>query len=277
MVGIKEGSKDYAEAQYYLGRIAFDADRYEEALEFFEEAVDANEKVAEYHEWLGNAMGSVARDANMFRQGMLAPKMKSAWETAIRLDPKRLGPRFSLIEYYIQAPSVVGGSLEKAEATAREIIRLDAAAGHRALGNVFVNQKKFAEAEKEYLEAARINPQNTAVLANFYFNQNQHDKAFTLFEEALKKNPNDMLAHYQFGKTAALSGKKLNEGEASLKKYLTYQPAQNEPSHAGAHMRLAQINEKRGNKAEAKKLYESALKQDASLKEAKEGLERVSK
>lgn len=277
LLAIKEGNKDYAEAQYYLGRIAFDARQYEEALEFFEEAVDENEKVADYQEWMGNAMGNVARDANMFRQGLLAPKMKTAWETAIQLDPKRLGPRFSLIEYYTQAPAVMGGSMEKAEATAREIIRLDPAAGHRALGNVFVKQKKVMEAEKEYLEAVKINPQNTAVLANFYFNQNQHEKAFALFEEALKKNPNDMLAHYQFGKTAALSGKKLNEGEASLKKYLTYQPAQNEPSHAGANMRLAQINEKRGNKAEAKKLYESALRQDANLKEAKEGLERVSK
>jgi hypothetical protein len=42
-------------------------------------------------------------------------------------------------------------------------------------------------------------------------------------------------------------------------------------------MRLAQIKEKRGNKVEAKKLFETALKQDGSLKEAKEGLERVSK
>jgi len=38
---------------------------------------------------------------------------------------------------------------------------------------------------------------------------------------------------------------------------------------------LAQIKEKQGKKEEARKLYELALKTDASLKEAKEGLERV--
>jgi hypothetical protein len=65
--------------------------------------------------------------------------------------------------------------------------------------------------------------------------------------------------------------------ELCLKKYLNYQPKQNEPSHAGAQMRLAQITEKKGNKAEAQKLFAQALKADASLKEAKEGLERVSK
>jgi len=37
-------------------------------------------------------------------------------------------------------------------------------------------------------------------------------------------------------------------------------------------MRLAQIKEKSGKKEEAKVLNEKALKEDASLKEAKEGL-----
>jgi hypothetical protein len=85
------------------------------------------------------------------------------------------------------------------------------------------------------------------------------------------------MATYQIGKTSALSGQRLERGEVCLKKYLTYQPQKNEPSHAGANMRLAQIMEKAGKKTEAKKLYEAALKGDATLKEAKEGLERVSK
>jgi tetratricopeptide (TPR) repeat protein len=82
---------------------------------------------------------------------------------------------------------------------------------------------------------------------------------------------------YQYGKTSALSGKQLDGGEQCLRQYLNYQPKANEPSHAGAEMRLAQILEKRGNKPEAKKMYEAAIKKDNSLKEAKEGLVRVSK
>jgi len=62
-----------------------------------------------------------------------------------------------------------------------------------------------------------------------------------------------------------------------LLKYLTHQPKQNEPSHARANMRLAQIFENQGDKVEAKKLYESALKSEPSLKLAKEGLVRVLK
>ena len=58
---------------------------------------------------------------------------------------------------------------------------------------------------------------------------------------------------------------------------MTHTPVKNEPSHAGANMRLAQIHEKKGTNKEAKRLYEVALKADDTLKEAKEGLERVTK
>jgi tetratricopeptide (TPR) repeat protein len=41
---IADDSKDYAEAQYYLGRIAFDKNEYDDAAEYFEEATEANDK-----------------------------------------------------------------------------------------------------------------------------------------------------------------------------------------------------------------------------------------
>ncbi|PZR41597.1 MAG: hypothetical protein DI538_00660 [Azospira oryzae] len=272
-----EEDKEYAEAQYYLGRIAFDQKEYDDAQDYFEDAVDANDKVANYHYWLGNTYGTIAGDANPLKQGMLAPKMKSAWETAVALDPKLIGARESLIQFYLQAPSFMGGSVDKAKAEAHQIMKLNVAQGHRALGNIYVQEKKLTEAEKEYLEMVKADANYTNVLGNFYINQKQYDKAIAHFEEAVKRNPDDMNATYQIGKMSALSGQKLDRGEACLKKYLTYKPKENEPSHAGANMRLAQIQEKKSNKAEAKKLYEAALKQDATLKEAKEGLARVSK
>ena len=275
LAGIKEGHRDFAASQYYLGRIAFEEKDYEKSLDYFEAAVETNDKVADYQEWLGNAMGNVARDANMIRQGLLAPKMKAAWEKSIALDPTRVGPRQSLIEYYLEAPSMMGGSEEKAEATARDIMALNPAEGHRALGNVFNRTKRLEEAEKEYREAVRLDEKLTPVLANFYVAHQQFDKAFLLHAKDIEKNADNMLAHYQYGRTAAISGRNLDIGEKSLKKYLTYTPKENEPSHAGAYMRLAQISEKRGNQEEAKKLYEQALSKDPTLKEAKEGLQRV--
>lgn len=274
---IEDDEKDYAAAQYYLGRIAFDQKEYDDAAEYFEEATEANKKNSEYFQWLGDTYGTIAQDANVVRQGFLAPKMKTAWETAIGLDPKNINARLSLIEYYTQAPSVMGGSFDKAKDVAKQIIKLNPAQGYRAQGNIYMREKNPVEAEKSYIEMVKADETFNPALGNFYLSQNLYDKAFKLFEDAVKKNPADMGSVYQLGKTSALSGKQLDRGEECLRQYLNYQPKPNEPSHAGAQMRLAQIMEKRGNKPEAKKLYESAFKKDNSLKEAKEGLDRVSK
>lgn len=274
---IKSESPDYAAAQFYLGRIAFEAKKYDDAEDFFEKAVEKNDKVAEYHSWLGNTYGVIAQDANVIKQGMLAPKMKKEWEKAIALDPKDLDSRTSLIQFYLQAPGFMGGSVDKAKEMANQIIKIKPAEGHRQLGNVYLSEKKSVEAEKEFKEMAKADPAYVSALANFYVKEKKYDQAFSLFEDALKSNPDDMLAIYQLGRTAAVTGQKLERGEECLKKYLTYKPKINEPSLAGANMRLAQIYEKKGKKPEAKKLFEAALKEDGSLKEAKEGLERVSK
>jgi tetratricopeptide (TPR) repeat protein len=274
---ISEKNSDYAAAQYYLGRIAFDKKEYDDASEYFEEAIEANDKVADYHNWLGNTYGTLAQNSNMIKKGMLAPKMKNAWEHAIKLDSKNLDARSSLIQYYLQAPGFMGGSVEKAIEVANQIKKIKPAEGYRQMGNVYMHEKKTAEAEKEFIEMAKVDPTYAGGLANFYVGQKQFDKAFSMFEDELKKNPENFVAMYQMGKTSAVSGQRLDRGEECLKKYFSYSPKQNEPSHAGANMRLAQIKEKRGQKAEARKLFETALKLDGNLKEAKEGLERVSK
>jgi tetratricopeptide (TPR) repeat protein len=274
---IDESEKDFATAQYYLGRSAFEQKEFDDAADYFESATEADKKNSEYFQWLGDTYGIIARDANVVRQGFLAPKMKSAWETAVALDPKNINARLSLIEYYMQAPSIMGGSPDKAKEVARQIIKLNPAQGYRAQGNIYMREKNLSAAEKSYLEMVKADEALIPALGNFYLTNNQYDKAFKLLEDAVKKNPSDMGSVYQLGKTSALSGKQLERGEQCLRQYLDYQPKSNEPSHAGAQMRLAQILEKRGNKPEAKKLYEAALKKDNSLQEAKDGLERVSK
>lgn len=267
----------YGEAKYYLGRVAFDEQKFDDAATLFEQAIETNSKVADYHNWLGNTYGSIAQNANVIKQGMLAPKMKTAWETAIALDAKNIDARTSLIQYYLQAPSFMGGSVDKAKEVAGQIIKLKPAEGHNQLANIYLFENKKEDAEKEYLKMVKADVAYAPVLAIFYLSQKQYDKAFVLFEEALKKNPEDYIALYQYGKASALSGQKLDKGEECLRKYLTHTPKPNEPSHAGANLRLAQIKEKKGSKAEAKKLFETAYKLDGNMKEAKEGLERLSK
>jgi tetratricopeptide (TPR) repeat protein len=272
---VGDDHKDYAAAQYYLGRIAFDEQKLDEAEEYFEEAVDANDKIADYHYWYGSTMGSIAQNSNTLKQGFYAPKIKSEFEKTVELDPNNLDAHWGLIEFYSQAPGFMGGSWEKAEATARAITKINKNEGYRALATVYERQEKWNEAEKQYIEAYKADPTMVYNLSNFYLRQKKYDKSFALFDDLLKKEPTNMLYVYSFGRISAMSGQRLDQGEAHLLSYLAYQPKEKEPSHAGANMRLAQIKEKQGKKAEAKKLFEAAIKADPNLKEAKEGLERV--
>ncbi len=245
LTSIDKGDPAFADARYYLGRVAYEEKEYEEAADLFNEAIDTNDKVADYHHWLGNAYRNRALISNPFTGAMLAPKIRKAWEQAAALDAGNVDVRVSLVGYYTQAPGFMGGSMDKAKEVANRLITLSPAIGHREMGEIFMLEKNY-------------------------------EKAIVLFEESLKENPEDYASNYQFGKASALSGQRLERGEECLKKYLAHAPRPGEPSHAGANMRLGQIKEKMGHRSDAKRLYEAALRSDDSLKEAKEGLERVS-
>jgi tetratricopeptide (TPR) repeat protein len=276
LIAIKHGNKSYAEAQYYLGRLAFDEGKSETARTYFEAAIESDENIAEFYNWHGNALGRIAQRANVIKQGMISLKMKSAWEKAAALNARYLEPRQSLIQYYLQAPAFAGGSIEKAKAMADEIAKHNQAVGHQQHGRIFAKEGKSREAEREYQAMAKADSSLVLDLAVFYVSQQQATKEFALINQVLNKNPNQMVACYQYGRTAALTGQYLDKGEVSLKKYLAYNPKSGEPLHSSAYLRLAQIQEKRGNAIEAKRNYAHALHLDDNLKEAKEGLERVS-
>lgn len=275
---IADDSKEYPAAQFLLGRIAFDEKKYEDAAEFFEQAIAANDKVAEYHYWHGAAMGSDAQASGMIRKGMLAPKIKTAFEKTVALDPKHLPAMEGLVQYYLQAPSMMGGDKAKALAMANKMKAVDKARGHMQVAGVYLAEKKTDMAEREYTELVKHDPNKweyQVALGNFYLGTKQAQRAVDLYEAKLKKNPDDMPASYQLGKVAAVAGVQLDRGEACLKAYLKTQPGKDAPQPANAYHRLGMIHEKKGNKAEAKKCYETALKLDPTITEVKELLAKL--
>jgi tetratricopeptide (TPR) repeat protein len=265
----------YAEARYYLGRIAFDRKTFEEAASFFEEATEREAKNAEYFHYLGLASAEVAKTATIFSKPSWASQARKAWETAATLDNKSLPPRLSLIDYYSMVPGVMGGSMDKAKAMAHEVMKLNEAEGHWRLGNLLASENNRAAAEKEFGKMMKVNPDYVRNLAGYYADQKDYEKAMDLFEQALQRNPDDFITMYRYGKSSAISGLKLERGEVCLKRYVNYLPQYGEPSVAGAYMRLGQIYERRGSRPDARRSYEAALRLDRNLKEAREGLERV--
>lgn len=267
-----------AEAAYYLGRICFECGDLKASLKWLRKAVVLDTNQAKYYFWLGNAYGRKAQGASIFTAPGYAKKIRENFSKAVELDPENLRARFALLQFYLQAPGIVGGSGEKAQQQADEIANLSTAWGHLAQALINQKHKEFDRAEKEYLAAVEADPDNLEMhysLGYFYQQIGKYDQAFQTFENVLRDHPEDVNALYQIGKTGALSGQKLARAAECLREYLLTDPDENEPSLDWAHYRLGMVFGQMGSADSARVHYQAALSLNPNLKEAKKALKKL--
>lgn len=271
---------DDPQALLLLGRIALIQNDPDRSAELLEKAVARKPEVAEYHYWLGNAYGAQAQEANVLRQASLAGRTREQFERAVQLDPNLVDARFSLIDFYIVAPAFMGGSEEKALQQAAEIRKRDPFNGHRAFARIYGRQKKADLARKEWQDAVHEQPDSSRAHAGFGAFLGTIDKnykaAFEELETAAKLDPENMVVPFRIGQIAAMSGANAVRGEASLKQYLAYHPAADEPEISTAHYYLGMLYEKQGKKAQARQSYAAAVKIRPKVKAFTAALKRVS-
>jgi tetratricopeptide (TPR) repeat protein len=265
-------------AAFYLGKIFLIQGDHDKSIDWLKKAVKLNEKSSEYHLWLGQAYGTKAQNSSAFKQPFIAKKVKNEFEKAVELDSANLGARFGLMQYYLMAPGIMGGSKDKAKEQAEEIKKLDPLMGHQAFGLVYETEKDYDKAEKEYLAAVEQRPDSLDsyyALGYFYGRIEKYDKASETFEKIVVKDPEEMNAYYQIGRMGAFSGQNLDRAEECFKKYLKTEPGENSPSLAWAHYRLGMVYEHKKETELAKKEYQTALELDPDHKEAKKALKNL--
>ena len=119
------------EATFYLGRVAFEGEDFETAIDWFTQAANGEGCPAEAHLWLGRAYGYHAQRSSLLRKPLLARKVHAHLEQAVACDPDHVAARWDLMEYYAKAPALLGGSRKKAGEQANIIARLDPAEGRK--------------------------------------------------------------------------------------------------------------------------------------------------
>jgi tetratricopeptide (TPR) repeat protein len=263
-------------AQHCLGMIDVQANRTRDAIGHFEKAVKLNDQSALHHLWLGNALGNVADSTSKIKLPFLARRVKSEFDRAVELDPKSIDARHGLIQFYSQAPGVMGGSMDKAKDQAREIGKLNPMRGHYEMANLFARDKKTAEAEQELIAAERESPDSAVAsywLGSFYQNQARWPDAFAVYDRMLKKYPGEANVHLQIGRAAAISGEQLERGERELKIWLASPPKDAVTATiSNVHWRLGMIHEKQGKKDVARSDYGAALSINPSNENVKKSL-----
>src|ERR1700682_5084667 len=124
------------------GVAAMQAGDDDKAIDLLKQAAATSPKNAEDHCHLGEAYGEAAQKAGVFSQMSLAMKVREEFETAVALDPNNLDARMALVEFYLRAPGIAGGSVEKARQQAEEIRKRDALEGHHAMARIHNYEKK---------------------------------------------------------------------------------------------------------------------------------------
>jgi tetratricopeptide (TPR) repeat protein len=265
-----------AGAHYCMGRVADAQSRSGEAVDWFEKAVSLDERNAEYHLWLGNALGEEAQKANKLRQPFLARRVKAEFERAVELDSANLDARHGLIQFYSVAPGIMGGSMEKARAQAAAIARLNPMRGHTELAQLLEREKDVAGAEREYVAGIAAAPDSMLgyyALGSYYQRQKRWSDAFATYENALARKPNDVVARVQIGRAAAVSGENLDVGERHLASVLASPPDDFPPiSAASVHYRLGNIYERQGKPERARTEYIEALRLNPKNEDARKSL-----
>jgi tetratricopeptide (TPR) repeat protein len=224
---------------------------------------------------LGNAYGMRIGQVGMLSKMSIAPKLRDAFERTVRLDPGQLEARGDLVSYYLQAPSILGGGIEKARAQAVEIGKRDAAQGLLARAGIARFEHKGDLAMSLYRNALAAKPHDRdtrlAVMMG-YEQMERWSDAFDLLHAWAVEDPSAGAAWYQTGRASALSGLHADEGIAALQRYLAMPHADDDVDNTHALYRLGQIQAKAGRKADARASWQQALKLDPGFTEAKEAL-----
>lgn len=235
---------EHAEANYYMGRIKFISESYNDAKDYLEIAIRKDPNNFLYYYWRGRSHLSLLMASNLIMKGVYASKTLNDFKTAVELNPDDLESRLYLAEYYGQAPGIAGGSASKAISQYRVAI-----SKHPGV---------------EYLYTG---------LGNQYRTIENYDSAMYYHQMAIDSDAGSATAHFEYGKTAVISGKQLNLAEKSLLKALSIGLTVNNQSEA--YYYLGKLKERMDHTEQARKNYQKSIQLNEDNAEARKALRKL--
>jgi tetratricopeptide (TPR) repeat protein len=250
------------------------------AEEQTEEAVAACERSAdklhssESEDWLGRAEGMKAGNAGPISGFNLARKVKAAFEEAVALDPHSGDAINDLSEYYVNAPAIVGGGVEKADALADRVAADLPQQAHRIRAIAAEKRRDYGTAEREYRAAVSVHmlPNAWADLGGYYSRHKQEDKAIDALKQCLAA---DRMHDASIVDAASILNEMHREPqleEQMLRLYLAGNAKTDAAPVVRVHLLLGQLLAANGDKARAKIEFQASLDLAANYAPARKAL-----
>lgn len=137
----------------YLGEIACHYKSWDRALFYFERLVKLKPANADYYYLYGGALALKAKSSNKLKALGMLDDIQESFEKAIKLNPKHVEARWALIDYYLEVPSILGGSENKAARYASELFQISRVDGYLSKAHIAEKVGRYKDSEKYYLKA----------------------------------------------------------------------------------------------------------------------------
>lgn len=277
IASLPQAGSNIAQAKFLECRVRYALGQWNAAAGACGRAVELDGQNSSYHMWYGRALGERASSASFMSAFSLGKQVRQQFETAVELDPRNAEALSDLGSFDVDAPGIVGGGLDKAEAIAARLDKVDPARAHQLRAEMASNRKDYATAEKELKEAvaASAHPAlQLTVLANFYRHRQQWDQMDATVRSAQSAAAKDRTAGVAlYDGAGVLYAARRDSAFAArmLQDYLAGNSKTDEAPAFVAYSRLAELQRQLGNSAEAQRDEAAAiaLAHDYRPKEAK--------
>jgi tetratricopeptide (TPR) repeat protein len=206
--------------------------QYRNSISCLEKAVAEDPLNSSYYDWLGKAYGRRAEQSSFLTALPYANKTRAAFEKAAALDPSNMEALGDLFEYYLQAPGIVGGGVDKAEAVSARIGALNEAEFHFTRARLAEKRKQVALAEEELRKAMQLAPSEIGRVidvAGFLAGHGRYEESDELFHRAAQLEPDSPKLLFARASAYIQSGRNLEEARMLLRQYSESQITPDDP------------------------------------------------
>lgn len=237
---LESNPKPDAVDHFLAGKNYYMLGEFKKAIAVFEEAVAQDGANAEYALWLGRAYGRRA-ETNWIVALPNASKARQCFERAVGLNPHYHEALNDLFAFYLNAPSIVGGGVDKAEALALRIKAERPAEYEFDEAQLADKRRDYAGVEAHYrraLELAPTEPGRYIDLARYLAKRGRLAESDALFAHAAGIAPSDPRLAFERAKIYVESQHNLPEARHLLRQYLAYQVTPEDPPKQAAEKLL---------------------------------------
>ena len=250
-----------AQAHQLLCRIYYAQEMADNAIHECELATSSAPASSDNQMWLGRAYGFKASHANPLSALSLAIKVRVAFERAVQLDPENIHALNDLGEFYVAAPSLIGGGLDKAQALAARMQPHFPSQAHRLLALIAEKKKEDAIAEAEFSNAvaAGKTPEAYIDLGHFYERHHQPDKMVGALQSGIATDRCKGPSLVDAASILTDAHRSPELAESLLRAYLSSSGKTDEAPAFKVHLQLGDLLAQQGDAAAAHREYAAAL------------------